>query len=762
MIAKPNEVVFAVRDGTSGVPNPLVFNINSATFGSETTFSNQPNFPYQFNGNTFINGILEAQTIIALSSIFATSTFVDAQISTASIVADVAILTELYGKEGYFSTLKSSSNFTNDYITTLSRVRMAGFQTPLSIVTGKGTNFYDTSARFDFVTDTSPQAIYLESQPNNNTLMSIFSTNIEIPNLVVENLTASNLIYGKAEAPNIETSTIVFGWTGSFDIPTIPKFSLSQSLTTAPGLVYNTYAAASNQALNIMGFSNTVNMLAQQFSTPLTYLNTTFDATNIQGWASTIFFNAQSTTCRVNLASNSGKGELSLQGQTHPVAVSLNTFGDVGGIAIPVPVGSTYKFTSDGTTWATLSNAPTPGTIQYNNALQITMDFENTNISTTDTLNINAEKINLNGIVNIPQSQFSNIFVNGLVSSVSARVDAQTGNGFIAQTTYTGSFSSQPAITPLNLSYTANTTDFLTTRDLLLPSRGFNLFNSFNLQEWNNTVYNLDTTPAAGRPVIIVGEVLEVSPTRIPYSGQFWINNSIDAVPLVTTIYQNIEGVLTSIGVAGASGTEYTRVSTSNGTTWVIQNNVPSPQGTTPATYNNFYQVQMNNRVTTVNSGMPMVYNMPNLVYNTNKTFFFSPMIRVATIDADSFNTREAGMENVSYFDGSVVFSGGPEVWQSDALNPIINYTNTSYYSVAGWEAMISISRIRTDNDIPISWEVSPVAFPVGGGATDFIWGSSRYLQVRTIGSPSASLTERYLMIPKNYFNFNWQGQGPI
>jgi hypothetical protein len=95
-------------------------------------------------------------------------------------------------------------------------------------------------------------------------------------------------------------------------------------------------------------------------------------------------------------------------------------------------------------------------------------------------------------------------------------------------------------------------------------------------------------------------------------------------------------------------------------------------------------------------------------------------------------------------------------------LNPIINYTNTSYYSVAGWEAMISISRIRTDNDIPISWEVSPVAFPVGGGATDFIWGAARYLQVRTIGSPSASLTERYLMIPKNYFNFNWQGQGPI
>ncbi len=110
--AKPNEILLDTFSFTN--PIPLAVNVNSATFGAPTTFSNRPTYPYQFNGNTYINGTLEAQTIIALSSIFATSTFIETQISTTSIIADLVLAqTELVqtitGTTAFFSTLQAST-----------------------------------------------------------------------------------------------------------------------------------------------------------------------------------------------------------------------------------------------------------------------------------------------------------------------------------------------------------------------------------------------------------------------------------------------------------------------------------------------------------------------------------------------------------------------------------------------------------------------------------------------------------------------------
>lgn len=758
--SKPNEIVFAAFGLTN--PIPLAFNVNSATFGATTTFSNQTSYPYQFNGNTFINGVLEAQTIIALSSIFATSTFVDTQISTASIIADIAEFTEMvsesgYISQGYISTLKASSNWQNDYISMKSRVLMMGWATPLSIVTGKGTNFYDTSARFEFNTDTSPQAIFLESQPNNNTLMSIFSTNINIPNLTVENLTANNIVYSNADVPNLQTSTITFGWTGNFASPTIPpKFSMSQSLTTEPGLVWNNYQAASNQTLNIMAFSNTVNMVAQQFSTPLTLLNTSFSGQDIQGWASTIFYNAQATTCRVNLVSGAGKGELSLQGQTNGILVNLNT-PSVSGLPTNVPIGSTYKFTCDGTTWTTTSNAPIPGTIQYNNAFQMTMDFENVNISTTDTLNINAEKINLNGIVTIPNTQFSNIYVNNFVSAnqIYLNSDPVVDSAVNILREYTGSYNSQGIANPMNITNTINSTDFLTNRATVNPNRGANMFNSYNVNEWNNTLFIIDTTAGSGIPIMILGDVIIKSPSFSPYTGQFFINNNVDSPGSSIPLRVNREGYLSTIGAAAPN--QYARVYTNDGTNWLIQSNVTNPQGAGGYTFSNFYTMQMTNAITQINVGQPLVEITSSRTMTTNKLILDCPQVRVYTIESASFPSKESGFEFNSYFDGNVIF-GEDNPTQSSAVNPILNSLSNYYYSVAGWSPQIWISRIRTENTLQ-GYDIDAIVQMVTGTLGDFIWASARFLNVALQPAGDASIRENYFMTPKNYHtSFGWLG----
>jgi len=749
----PYELQLKIYNQGTGLAatDPGAFQIQASTFviGASPTSSafNQPGYAFQFNGNTFVNGTLEAQTIIALSSIFATSSFVDTQVSTASIIADVAEFTEMYSLEANVSTIKAISNYTNNYITTASRVRMAGFQTPLSIVTGNGSNFYDQNYRFDFVTDTFPQAMYLESQPANTTLMEITSTNIMIPNLNVTNLTASNLIYGKAEAPAIETSTINFGWTGNFDFPVSPQFSLQQSLVTPPGLFWTNYQTASaNQPLNIMNFSNTVNMFAQQFSTPLTSVNTSFGPSNIQGWASTIFTNADTATKRVNLVQSAGKGELSLQAGQGNIAVSLNTISGLGGVPVPIFTGSTYKFTCDGTTWTTLSNAPTPGTIQYTNGFQMTMDFETLNISTTDTLNLNAEKINLNGIVTIPDANFDSI-----------TLPSQPPSGYALNILrdYTGSFNAQGTANLIQITNTINSTDFTNPKPTVNPNRGANLFNSYNVTEWNNSMYGIDTNAGSGRPLLICGDVIIKSPAFTPYAGQFFLNNILDSPSSNIPIYVNVEGFLSTIGFAGAS--QYTRVFTADGTNWNIQSNIPNPQGLGGYTFSNYYNLQMNGTVTQLDIGQPLVESMPSKTTTTAKIIMDCPQIRVYTMESASFPSKESGFEYSTYFDENVVFTGS----QSDAVNPIVNQLGNYYYSVTGWSAQVWFSRMRTESLGIQGFDIDAIVQLVSGTPGDFIWASARYINVNgPAGSVSANIRENYFMTPKNYHtSFFWNGQ---
>ena len=66
-------------------------------------------------------------------------------------------------------------------------------------------------------------------------------------------------------------------------------------------------------------------------------------------------------------------------------------------------------------------------------------------------------------------------------------------------------------------------------------------------------------------------------------------------------------------------------------------------------------------------------------------------------MDAPSFSTREAGMENTQYFDSNVIFTLVGTQWESEAFNVIYNYAGNSFYSVTGWMPTVYINRFRTN-----------------------------------------------------------------
>lgn len=732
----PYEVRF-MTDGAEGQDTGLKINVSTMRVGGgflNTSASNQPGYAFQFDGNTFVNGILEANTIIALSSIIAVSTTIQSLFSTVLLEANTGIVPQL---------AVSSISAINSNITIQDALYL---QSSLTISSG--------NAAFEL--GVSNSNLILESYPAALQLLYATQSNVNIPNLSTTTLNASNiavsgtltagtLVYSNAEAPYLTTSTITFGYTGNFSAPP-PDYTLSQNVQTPVGLQYLSFAAASNQVLHMMNFSNTVVVNAQLFSTPLTYTDTFFGASNIQGWASTIFYNPSQVPLNVYLTPGAGDGMLALQASNAIINAYVNSTTPDPTFRTIVPFGSNYVFTTTSGSWATNCNAPPSGITTYNNNMKMWMDFETTNISTSDTLVLSAERINFNGITGFTNLQASNITANQITAATTP------GYGFNATQAVVGNPFTVPSVFGLNVQNTISSTGNLNFRPILIPGRGFNLFNSYNVGEWNNTIYNIDSVPTVV-PQIVVGEVIRTTPSFAPYSGRFWLNNTIDSTPNPTPVYINNQGVLTTLGIV--TGGTFALIQTTNGTNWTFTSNVPNPQGITSNVISNFYQVQMNNQLVNLNAGMPLSYTCPSFVYNTNKVFFFSPQIRVATPDAPSFATRESGFESTSYFDSNIIFTFKGNAWESEALNVIVNYAGTSFYSVAGWMPQIYISRIRTSDLVVYGYDVQPVAYPVGGGATDFVWGSQRFIRVSaTIPNPSGDMRENYLMIPKNYYNY--------
>ena len=377
--------------------------------------------------------------------------------------------------------------------------------------------------------------------------------------------------------------------------------------------------------------------------------------------------------------------------------------------------------------------------------MKLSMDFDNTNLTTTDNLNINAEQISLNGLVVLSQP---------LVTSNIQATDIQTttveANTLTMNQSYTGTYGGIPDLQPLQMGWSSiTTTDFTNQFQLASPESAPNYFNSYNVTQWNDSAFNAVYSSAATQPHILVGDVITV-PAPPVYSGEFYINNATGGAMTNLNIYQNVGGIASTIGVIAAN--TFARIRTTNGSNWSIDSNVSNPNGAgtfQPYIYQSQLTTSFTEALATQRTQQLFQTFSPTIQLNANRVIMRSPIVRINTIGTLNFPTREAGIEFSSYFDASVVFSGT----QSDAINPILNPTGTLYYPFSAWSAQCWFGRIRTTDTAGIQgFDILGIP-TLYAGSSEFIWSSQRYLDVNA-DFPTADIREMYLMIPANYMSF--------
>ena len=231
-------------EGTYSGSNPqggMAFNINRATFGADTTYCNVPTYPYQFNGNLFVNGTVEALEVISLSTF--TSTNVVTFFSTTLLDADVANieLANISSMSNYYMSNFFMSSFTIDnyrifsqfsFIST-SYIDLQLFAEDnatcyLQKIIGSNNAFINTTTGiFDTLSTNVLQASNTILTPFVN-CFSLSSFNTSTVNLVANSITASNLLTDTISISTLTTSNAnIGGGTAQFSTATISSIVFS-------------------------------------------------------------------------------------------------------------------------------------------------------------------------------------------------------------------------------------------------------------------------------------------------------------------------------------------------------------------------------------------------------------------------------------------------------------------------------------------------------------------------------------------------------
>ena len=410
----------------------------------------------------------------------------------------------------------------------------------------------------------------------------------------------------------------------------------------------------------------------------------------------------------------------------------------------------TWRFTVDTTgVWSAVTPAPAPPITSNNNTFQIYQDINDTYISATDRLHIQAGDILLEGALNLGDFVVQNLNVQyaNINSTFAQNIQVSTiaSQQFQDTFNFTGGYNTPGSITPLNFQYNLNSTDFTNIRTLTVPSRGPNMFNSLNVNEWNNTQYNqpLGTNATSGGPQIYLGD-LRTTPT--PYTARFWINNTTSPpIPFPIYVVKQPGSWLSTLGAAVATGTGITLIQTIDGVNWSLLSNATNPQGIGGFALSNQYNLVMNEQITQLTNTMPYTEVTPTKTTIANKVMMAANQIRTLTYSSPSFPSREAGFELSTYFDSNVIFTGT----QSDAVNNIISPYGSLGYPVVAWSPQLWFGRIRTATLGIQGFEISAVVVLISGTFADFIWASARYLNCASAGT--ADIREIYFMVPFNY-----------
>lgn len=228
MKVKPLEIeidTVAVPDNGSGSGwAGMAFRVNRATFGAGTTYQNDAGYPYQFNNDVRVKGILEADQLIALSTF--TSTNIVTYFSTVQLDAD-------------FATIEEAN------ISSLQTTFIGGDQ-----ISSFGIEVYNSLSQFSYVSSLIVDFQILEgTNGGTTTTLNKLQTNPGINSFVknytlgsFSNLSSLNFSTGNIQALNASITNPTFS---TINLSTIQEIGLT-SIFNYPGAI--TAIAGNNTA----------------------------------------------------------------------------------------------------------------------------------------------------------------------------------------------------------------------------------------------------------------------------------------------------------------------------------------------------------------------------------------------------------------------------------------------------------------------------------------------------------------------------------
>lgn len=777
--------------------DPGAFQIQASTFviGANPASSafNQPGFAYQFNGNTYVGGTLEATSV-----------------QTSNLSATVPYQVPFTIETGATNAGAMIGNLNRFYIQTTNGIiftDVGSYVENASLYLGSNAN---------------------ESQLNVSSIKAggfIQGNSGFFSSLTVETLTViSTINTTSTNVENITSTATLYANTAYIDtafISTLDSFTFNTGVgnPSGPFDITKLYTIASTQYTAVSSLTNNIlsytlnegiqdhasfNMGGQGEGTPPAFYAPT--PTNVEQWNSTIIIcdptngnpatlflgntglwtSSSVTTGTFDLIINQTQRQFYFNcSENENLKNPLNTSSFIK--VVPTPgFSNSYRFTLNSNGWwGYVTPAPPPYESYNCNVFQITQDINNVNITTTDRLNFNAGEIVFNGTINLPVANFQTIYTQTIdtntanVSSILTTANLQastitsltinastmsvnplTGSYIAAYNKpSTISYNSNPTvITPYSYTFNQSSPDFLPLYTLLAPFQGSNTFTSYNVTYWNNAMFNNQAAASIGPPRIILGDI---QAGLGAYSGQFYVNNNIISPPqaiAVTLVDGNVIGTI--------QGSTYGRIRTTNGTVWQIDSNIANPSGGTYAPYNlvNNFQLQMSATGNYITSQQNINYQAPNISYTTDTLSLFANQIRVNLHAygpfAQLYPSYRAGMEITSYFDPSMVFSnvpGGSDTWQSDATNPLSNFNGDTYYDANQWLVYINPNRFRCAGNPIAGYDVEQALITVSGAPGSYVWGFNRYIQVRSSpGGPGSSCDNMNIVyaIPRNYCTY--------
>lgn len=259
-----NQLEMIVQDQTSfgGFPYlPIAFNIAGACFGSNTAWSNYSGYPYQFNKNVFVNGTLEAETLIAISSIINVSTNLQTFFSTQTFDADEATISSLTvtslltSPNGSISSFNSSNanifnlNTSNATFSTLEVSTLTSYDYIYgNFISTFGLDTFASGSEISYISTLLVNFQILESAPGNLPIITRLNTIVGDP--------GSKITYTQGIFQNLFCST---------NTVSSINFSTPQQLGLTTLLNYPGALTAINNATNTTAPVVGIGFKAQQF-----------------------------------------------------------------------------------------------------------------------------------------------------------------------------------------------------------------------------------------------------------------------------------------------------------------------------------------------------------------------------------------------------------------------------------------------------------------------------------------------------------------